>query len=812
MIKRKHPLAECEKCPLSTKPCARTSFPKTPQAKAAIVSRSPGKYEARSGVPFSGPSGKVLNHLLRMNGVSRDEILATNVVLCTPDGGKVPPEAIKACSGRLRSELDGIPLVIAAGSEAVNLLIGRGTIDRFRGYRIVRDGRTIVATNNPALVLRDDSTFPNLKNDFKRAFNPNPTVPFPKVEVIEGVDDAKRYLTERIGDTEHSFVASDIESRGGLSHRATLISMQFAIEGTHAVVLGEREGIFQDRDLLDNYLRPFLESRSHQFVWHNGKFDVKVLRHTYGIEARVDEDTLLMHYALDERSGSDDAIGIHGLEYLLMEEFGWPKYTNPRIERAKKTGVVEDYDEFYEYAGRDAGGCKSLHELYLPLATDDDVLKPYHELLIAGINDLAIPAELRGMVYDVDRAADLYEFSVKPEMEELIEQMRTQIGNEILKPTSPTQMAKIYYDEWGLKHSMRNRPDKERSVDESARKEILADRFTFKGSMTTKRVGTKVVAATSEDAEEKREHIKQFVQKHHRFSKIQKQASTFIMSLIERAELDPEHRVYTELLFHGTNSGRLSSRRPNLQNITRPAEDLPNIRNLFKASPGRQIVNADFSQAELRCIACFSHDELLWGIYERGEDLHSECAKRFFGENFTKANRDISKNVNFGVFYRQSAATFQEKHGIPEKEAQPYIDWVWKTFTGVAAWEKTVEAEIHTKGVLVSPFGRKRRFHLITDFNKQAAYREGINFYPQSTANDLTLSSAIIIAGEIDSSRANIVLTVHDSIVGDVEDNYIEEFSTISKEVMESRAKDRLGWTLPFLAEVQVGPTWGEVK
>lgn len=761
-----------------------------------------------AGKPFSGPSGKVLDNLLKRNGKTRSEVMLTNVVLCEIDGTKVPSEAIKACAPRLHDELSGISLVIAAGTEAVNFLCGRGNIDRYRGYRIQQEGRTVVATNNPALVLRDDATFPNLKRDFKRAFNPNPPTPYPNVEVIENLKDAK-LLIQSIG-TGNDKVAADIESRGGLTHRATLISLQFSVDGANAYVLGEREKLFDNEDFIRDYLRPLFESRHIRFIWHNGKFDTKILIHTYRIKARVDEDTILLSYALDERSGGDDAIGIHGLEYLLMEEFGWPHYTSAAIERAKKTGVVEDYDEFYEYAGRDVGGTHSLFDLYHPMAVADDVIQPYKDILIKGTNDLVIPAELAGIVYDVNRAADLHEFVVEPELRDLREKMREWVDKPELNPNSPQQMAAILYDDWGIDHAMRKRPDKKNSVDDAARQEILAGRFTFKNRMVTRREGTKVIAEPAHDEAERREHYRGFVELHHRSQELVKQDSTYLIGLIKNAEQDPESRIYTDLLLFGTNSGRLSSRRPNLLNITRPKEGLPNIRNLFRASNGRKIVNADFSQAELRCIAAFSGDTLLSTIYEEGRDLHSECAERFYGKSFTKHNRDVAKNVNFGVFYRQSAATFQEKHDIPEREAQPYIDWIWKTFTGVGAWEKSIETEIHTKGTLTSPFGRKRRFHLLTDFNKEGIYREGINFYPQSTASDLTFTSAIILANQVDSRRAVLLLIPYDAILADVEDDYVDEYSIICKQVMESRAKDALGWTLPFKAEIQIGPSWGE--
>ncbi|HKU51679.1 MAG TPA: DNA polymerase, partial [Nitrospira sp.] len=231
-----------------------------------------------------------------------------------------------------------------------------------------------------------------------------------------------------------------------------------------------------------------------------------------------------------------------------------------------------------------------------------------------------------------------------------------------------------------------------------------------------------------------------------------------------------------------------------------------------RASPGHQIVQADFSQAELRCIAQFSGDPELTRIYREDLSLHKETATRFFGPDYTTEQYSTCKNVNFGVFYGQSAETFQEKHGIRPELARPYIEWVWKTFKGVEDWENAIRREIKSKYVLVSPFGRKRRFHLLTRSNLDGAFREGINFLPQSTASDLTLCAAIALRDVIDGAKARIGILVHDSIVADVVENYIDEYSKIVTEVMGGIAKVELGWDLPFKAEVGIGPTWGEAK
>lgn len=813
---RKHPAALCEECPLQSAQCVRTKYPKTLPAKAAIVSRSPGQAEVRAGEPMASQygSGKIVDHLLKMNGVTRDEVLLTNTVLCVaPDTG-VPPEAIKACAPRLQQELEGIDNVIAAGSEAVGVLVGRGSIERYRGYRIESRNRTVVATNNPAILLHSPESYPDLKRDFQRAFNPLPPPTFPKIEVIEGVEDARRFVTDR--STQTGLVAVDIESRGGLTHKATLISLQLSFDGTTAYVLGERGELWKDTAFVRDHLRPFLTDPERRYVWHGGKFDTKILRYTYGINARVDHDTMLLSYALDERSGTDERVGVHGLDYLLMDTFGWPYYSSEKIERAKKTGVVEDYDEFYTYAGMDVGGTFQLFQDQYPRAEADNVLDAYRRLLIRG-NAFLTDVELNGMIYDVERAADLHEFEVQPELDELVSGLQKSADSPLLNPASSQQMARLLYDKWGIQHAMQKRrptptmKNPKRSVDDAARKEIIEDRFRFRGDVVTKYVGNLVKQVPAEDAIERKNFYIGFTKEFDRFQKLTKQDSTYLVGMIKRAELDEDSRIYTQLNLHGTNSGRLSSSKPNLQNITRSKHGLPDIRKLFRASPGRQIVQADFSQAELRCIAQFSGDRELTRIYRDDLSLHRETATRFFGPNYTDEQYSTCKNVNFGVFYLQGADTFQEKHGIPKNQAQPYIDWVWKTFTGVKEWEDEVAREVQ-KGVLVSPFGRKRRFHLLTRENIEACIREGINFYPQSTASDLTLLSGIRVHAETDRSRASIGILVHDSIVADVEESYIDEYKTICGQIMSSIAKDELGWTLPFKAEIGVGPTWGEAK
>jgi DNA polymerase I len=419
-------------------------------------------------------------------------------------------------------------------------------------------------------------------------------------------------------------------------------------------------------------------------------------------------------------------------------------------------------------------------------------MKLYTDFLIPAANFLR-DVSMHGMIYDVNAALDLFELDLRPERNALTQEMRELVGKPLMNPGSPVQIAALIYDEWRITHVMQQRPDKQRSVDSSARDEILNGRFTH---------------ASTVDADV----ILLFVQKLHRYARLKKQMDTYIVGLIKAAIQDPDHRVYTNLNLHTTVTGRLSSTDPNLQNITRSVDDLPNIRNLFKAPQGRMMVQADYSQAELRVIAHLSGDQELLRIYRDGLDLHSEVATMFHGPNYTSEQRTHCKSMNFGVAYRQSAKTFQEKHGIPQKEGQQFIDWWWQRFKAVARWETDIERRIHADGVLISPFGRRRRFHLLTDENRQSAYREGINFYPQSTASDFTLVAGMRAQEELDSKRANICLLVHDAINAEVDEDYVDEASMILVDVMAETPRSVLAWDTPFTADVGAGATWGTAK
>src|ERR1041385_7904039 len=208
--KRKHPLAKCEVCPLNKARCAPSL---NVDSKVAFVSRSPGAYDGRSGKPFSNPRGSkpVLEYLFGHYKVKTDDVLLTNVVLCESDDP--PKEAVAACKPRLDAELRDCELIIAGGTEATTALTRYRAVFSGRPFIHKRGKARVIVTNNPALVIRNSDAFPDMVEDFRRAFDPPPPPVFPEVEIIDEPDRANAAIERWLSTQFSSPIASDLEWR-----------------------------------------------------------------------------------------------------------------------------------------------------------------------------------------------------------------------------------------------------------------------------------------------------------------------------------------------------------------------------------------------------------------------------------------------------------------------------------------------------------------------------------------------------------------------------------------------------------------------
>lgn len=286
-----------------------------------------------------------------------------------------------------------------------------------------------------------------------------------------------------------------------------------------------------------------------------------------------------------------------------------------------------------------------------------------------------------------------------------------------------------------------------------------------------------------------------------------KALGTYVDAISEIVSKEADGRVHATYRTTGTVTGRLSSAEPNLQNIPRD----PMLRGMFGAPPGRILVEADLSQAELRTLAHFSGDEFLKGVYEAGRDLHSEMAAAIFGPGYTKEQRTGAKTTNFGIAYGLSAHGLSHQLGLSLDAAQAMIDGWYARLPRAKAYLEACRAAPLAGRILTTPFGRRRRYGLITDENRDAVQREATNYAIQSTASDIALHAGIEAQPKLPALDSFIVNIVHDSIIAECPDDGVtpQKVARLLVEIMRRIPSERIGFRVPMDADAKIGRHWG---
>jgi DNA polymerase-1 len=278
---------------------------------------------------------------------------------------------------------------------------------------------------------------------------------------------------------------------------------------------------------------------------------------------------------------------------------------------------------------------------------------------------------------------------------------------------------------------------------------------------------------------------------------------------------DAESRVHTTFQAAATSTGRLSSVNPNLQNIPIRTELGREIRAAFTASPGTQLLSADYSQIELRLLAHFSQDPLLVKAYAENIDIHTLTASEVFGvsiESMDKETRGRAKAVNFGIVYGISAFGLAAQLGIPQAEARAYIERYFARYVGVKAFiERTLE-QTRREGSVRTMFGRVRPIPDIESRNPNQrgfAERTAINTPLQGTAADLIKLAMIVIDRELRERRlkARMVLQVHDELLFEVPVDETAAVEKLVRDAMEGVVK----LNVPLVADLAFGENWRDL-
>ena len=278
---------------------------------------------------------------------------------------------------------------------------------------------------------------------------------------------------------------------------------------------------------------------------------------------------------------------------------------------------------------------------------------------------------------------------------------------------------------------------------------------------------------------------------------------------------DSESRVHTTFQAAATATGRLSSVNPNLQNIPIRTELGREIRAAFTASPGTQLLSADYSQIELRLLAHFSADQLLMRAYEENIDIHALTASEVFGvplAGMDKETRSRAKAVNFGIVYGISPFGLAAQLGTGQAEAKSYIEQYFSRYSGVKTFIETTLEQVRRDGFVRTLFGRMRPIPDMESRNPNQrgfAERTAINTPLQGTAADLIKLAMISIDRQLAERglKTRMILQVHDELIFEVPLDETDEVEALVRTEMEAAAKLKV----PLVAELGFGPNWRDM-
>ena len=292
------------------------------------------------------------------------------------------------------------------------------------------------------------------------------------------------------------------------------------------------------------------------------------------------------------------------------------------------------------------------------------------------------------------------------------------------------------------------------------------------------------------------------------YRKYQKLYSTYAVGLTKHIQADG--KIHTTFNQHATQTGRLSSTNPNLQNISVRDEETKEIRGAFVASEGRKLLSIDYSQIELRVLAYLSDEKNMAAGFLEHEDIHTSTAQQIFDvETVDSKMRRQAKAVNFGIVYGISAFGLSAQLDTSIEEAARFIDRYNTVYPNITRYMNQLISECQEQGYVTTYFGRRRYIHEIHDKNravKEFGKRAAMNAPIQGTAADI-IKLAMIKADRViteNKLKSQMILQVHDELVFDVYEDELEIMKKLMVEAMESV----VSWSVPLEVSVDVGDTW----
>ena len=579
---------------------------------------------------------------------------------------------------------------------------------------------------------------------------------------------------------EKSVIAVDTETSSLNPQEADLVGISLCYDANHAyyIPLEHKEKTELEKNLVLKKLKSILEDTSIKKVGQNIKYDLIILKNE-NIELSPIDDTMLLSYTLDAGNNR------HNMDTLSELHLGHKSISYKEIVGTGKKQLnfsEVDLKSATEYAAEDADITFRLYEL-LSERVSKEKLEKIYEVFEKPMIKILAKLETSGIKVD-----DVYLKKLSKKFEEKL----IKIEKEIYKITgkefnigSPKQLGEIIYNE--LK--------------------IAKLKKTKKGSLATS-------AKILEDLAMTGHKFPNLVLEWRQVSKLK---STYTDALQDHISKKTK-RVHTSFLLAATNTGRLASSDPNLQNIPIKTIDGKEIRKAFVADKDNLLISADYNQIEMRILADIADVKELKKAFKNNQDIHSLTASQVFDVPITKVTDDFrrkAKAINFGIIYGITQYGLAKQISVSNEEALNFINSYFKKFPEIKDYMNTTIKTCRKQGFVTNIFGRRIHLRGINDKNfsvRAFQERAAINAPIQGSAADIIRLAMIKIDKILEEKKkAKMLLQIHDELIFESSKKDETEVKKIVKDAMTSvSSSEHHMFSIPLEVSISSGNNWGE--
>ena len=636
-----------------------------------------------------------------------------------------------------------------------------------------------------ALKFFEKHGFKNLISRFTRKKNDSTNQSLKKKQKYFVIQSLKDLINLEKKIQKNKLVSIDTETSALNANVAELVGISLSVNEKEAFYLPLKHSLdtnnnFKNLDLQKVFpiLKKILEDDSIIKVGHNIKYD-KIIFSRIGINLNPVDDTMLLSYVLDTgkfRHNLDDLAKI----YFNYETIKYKDVVGVG-KKEKKFNEVNIKDA-YIYAAEDADITLRLYKILKKRIISEKLLSVYEYIEKPLINVLA-EIEKKGIKVDVKRLKNL----------SLVFQKKlSKIEKEIFKLSSiefniasPKQLGEILFNKLGLEGKKKGKSGAySTSVD-------VLENLSYQGHK-----------------------IAEFLLEWRQISKL---LNTYTYSLINEVN-KKTLRIHTSYSMAATNTGRLSSTDPNLQNIPIRTEEGKKIRNAFISDKGFKLVSLDYSQIELRLLAHIGKVEDLKKAFDKNIDIHKKTASQIFNVELKDVNDDLrrkAKTINYGIIYGISAFGLAKQLNIQRSEADLIIKEYFKNYKGILNYINETTDFCKKNGFVKTLFGRECYIEGINNKNssfRNFAIRAAINAPIQGSAADIIKKAMINIYKFLKEkkTKSKMILQVHDELLFEMCESEINYLSMDIKKIMENSSLPEIKLDIPLIVDIGQGSNWAE--